>query len=247
MAAPAPRLLKWQRNKIVESIQAAGLDPREFDLNDSNAGFLIKHKWSESFFDIVGDPGHYGGRYRVGDAPDWPYQGYTWNSMISRFGGWLEDVKRDLEMPDLSKRLGSGGADQFEPTGWNRVDRAVTEVRSRLASAKTEEQYQAVGLLCRETLISTALAVYDAQLHPTLDGVAASRTDAKRMLEAYIAKALGDSVNEHVRKHARAALDLAVSLQHKRTASFRDAALCVEATTSVVNSIAIMAGLRDPS
>ena len=30
----------------------------------------------------------------------------------------------------------------------------------------------------------TALAVYDAQLHPTLDGVAASRTDAKRMLEA---------------------------------------------------------------
>ena len=87
MAAPAPRLLKWQRNKIVESIQAAGLDPREFDLNDSDAGFLIKHKWSESFFDIVGDPGHYGGRYRVGDAPDWPYQGYTWNSMISRFGG----------------------------------------------------------------------------------------------------------------------------------------------------------------
>ena len=111
MAAPAPRLLKWQRNKIVESIQAAGLDPREFDLNDSDAGFLIKHKWSESFFDIVGDPGHYGGRYRVWDAPDWPYQGYTWNSMISRFGGWLEDVKRDLEMPDLSKRLGSGGAD----------------------------------------------------------------------------------------------------------------------------------------
>ena len=54
MAAPAQRLLKWQRNKIVESIQAAGLDPREFDLNDSDAGFLIKHKWSESFFDIVG-------------------------------------------------------------------------------------------------------------------------------------------------------------------------------------------------
>ena len=69
MAAPAPRLLKWQRNKIVESIQAAGLDPREFDLNDSDAGFLIKHKWSELFFDIVGDPGHYGGRYRVRGRP----------------------------------------------------------------------------------------------------------------------------------------------------------------------------------
>jgi hypothetical protein len=31
-----------------------------------------------------------------------------------------------------------------------------------------EEQFQAVGLLCRETLISLAQAVYDAQLHPTL-------------------------------------------------------------------------------
>jgi hypothetical protein len=35
-------------------------------------------------------------------------------------------------------------------------------------------------------------------------------------------------------------------LQHKRTASFRDAALCSEATTSVVNLIAIIAGRRDP-
>ena len=31
------------------------------------------------------------------------------------------------------------------------------------------------------------------------------------MLEAYIANALGDSVNEYVRKHSRAALDLAGS------------------------------------
>ena len=40
----------------------------------------------------------------------------------------------------------------IEPTGWQRVDRTVTEMRSRLASANTEEQFQAVGLLCRETL-----------------------------------------------------------------------------------------------
>lgn len=135
----------------------------------------------------------------------------------------------------------------IEPTGWQRVDRTVTEIRSRLASARTEEQYQAVGLLCRETLISIAQAVYDAHLHPTLDGVAASQTDGKRMLEAYIAATLGGDVNKYVRKHATAALDLAISLQHKRTASFRDAALCVEATASVVNSIAILAGRRDPS
>jgi hypothetical protein len=134
----------------------------------------------------------------------------------------------------------------LEPTGWARVDRNVTEVRKRLDAATTEEQFQAVGLLCRETLISLAQAVYDAQLHPTQDGVAPSETDAKRMLEAYIAVAFGGSAYEHFRKHARAAYDLAAHLQHRRTASFRHAAACAEATTSIVNLIAIMAGLRDP-
>jgi hypothetical protein len=127
------------------------------------------------------------GRWSSGDLPSYQSR----RSYVS-----------DLFKP-LVTRLQTGAADLLEPTGWTRVDRTVTEIRSRLASAKSEEQYQAVGLLCRETLISTAQAVFDSQLHPTLDGVAASRTDAKRMLEAYIAKSLGDSANEYVRKHAR--------------------------------------------
>ncbi|UPJ50790.1 hypothetical protein IVB30_05145 [Bradyrhizobium sp. 200] len=135
---------------------------------------------------------------------------------------------------------------QYEPTGWTRVDRTVMEMRTRLAGAKTEEQFQSVGLLGRELLISAAQEVFDKDRHPTLDGVLASATDAKRMLEAYIAVELGGGINEYVRKHAKAALDLAVQLQHRRTATFRDAAICVEATTSVVSLIAIMAGLRDP-
>ncbi|OGQ56510.1 MAG: hypothetical protein A3J24_03110 [Deltaproteobacteria bacterium RIFCSPLOWO2_02_FULL_53_8] len=147
----------------------------------------------------------------------------------------------------LLQRIKTGRKEEFEPTGWNRVDRTVTEIRNRLAQASTEEHFQAVGLLCREVLISTAQAVFDHDQHPTTDGIKASPTDAKRMLEAYIAAVLMGGTNDFLRKHARAALDLAVHLQHRRTASFRDAAICVEATTSVVNLIAIIAGLRDPN
>lgn len=147
----------------------------------------------------------------------------------------------------LLQRIKTGRKEEFEPTGWNRVDRTITEIRNRLAQASTEEHFQAVGLLCREVLISTAQAVFDHDNHPTTDGIKASPTDAKRMLEAYIAAVLMDGTNDFLRKHARAALDLAVHLQHRRTASFRDAAICVEATTSVINLIAIIAGLRDPN
>ena len=75
-------------------------------------------------------------------------------------------------------------------------------MRTRLAAAKTEEQFQSVGLLGRELLISTAQQVFNSEKHPTSDGVAASPTDAKRMLDAYIAVELGGGVNEFVRKHA---------------------------------------------
>jgi hypothetical protein len=133
-----------------------------------------------------------------------------------------------------------------EPTGWSRVDRGIEKFRRALETATSEEDFQGVGLVCREVLISLAQAVYVPDLHPTSDGVEPSDTDAKRMLEAYIMFALGGGRHEHARRHAKAALDLANDLQHRRTAVFRDAALCAEATSAVVNLIAIVSGRRDP-
>ena len=132
------------------------------------------------------------------------------------------------------------------PTGWAKVDRTVSEIRQRLAAASTEEQFQAVGLLCREALISLAQTVFEPNRHPILDNVAVSKTDAKRMLEAYLAVELAGGENKIARQHARAALDLTNELQHKRTAAFRQAALCAESTAAVVNLIAIISGQRDP-
>jgi hypothetical protein len=100
-------------------------------------------------------------------------------------------------------------------TGWERVDRTVRDFRTKLSQAATEEQFQTIGLLCRETIISLAQAVYIEEKHPTLDGVKASKTDAKRMLDAYISAELGGSSNENLRKYARASNDLANELTHK--------------------------------
>jgi len=133
-----------------------------------------------------------------------------------------------------------------EPTGWARVDRGVDNIREKLETSSVEEDYQAVGLLCREALISLAQAVYDPTLHPLPDGSSPSDTDAKRMLEGYIAAELAGSSNEEIRRHANAALALANSLVHRRTATFRDAAMCAEASAAVINLIAIASGRRDP-
>ncbi len=138
-----------------------------------------------------------------------------------------------------------GRTDIFEePTGWQKVDRQLQEVRMCLDAADSEEQCQAVGLLCREVLISVSQAVFDPNKHKSLDGVIPSSTDAGRILDSIFETELYGGPNKEARTHAKASLRLALALQHKRTADYQTAALCAEATVSVVNLLAVISGRR---
>ena len=173
------------------------------------------------------------GRWSAGDMPTW----------ASRRAHLLELYQ---PLADQIRQRRDTPTEIFEePTGWPRVDRGIYELRRQLEQSQNEEQFQAVGLYGREILISVAQTVYDPQRHPTLDGVTPSDTDAKRMLEAYIAAELAGNANEAARRYAKAALSLAVDLQHHRTANYRQAALCSEATSAVVNLLAVISGVRD--
>jgi hypothetical protein len=141
----------------------------------------------------------------------------------------------------------SPSAPMVQPTGWEKVDRGVDKVRTALEQAKAEEDYQAIGLLCRETLISLAQAVYDPAKHLPAEPPVPSLTDANRMLQGYFAVELAGGSNQEVRDHAKASLKLANALQHQRTATFRNASLCAEASRTVVNIVAIISGKRDPT
>jgi len=167
------------------------------------------------------------GRWRSGDLPS--YQ--------SR-----REYVRDLYRPLLEDLRGVSASTEpsREPTGWERVDRTVDRIISSLGPARTEEEYQAIGLLCRECIISLAQAVFDPARHRSSDGTEPSNTDALRMLDAYFSSEFSGSEHEALRRHAKASLSLANSLQHKRTAKYKDAALCSEATRTVVNIVAIM-------
>jgi hypothetical protein len=175
------------------------------------------------------------GKWSSGDLPTyWSRRMY----LSELYGPLLELVQRG---PALE------GSQLFgEATGWARVDRALGDMRQQLEQAHSEEQCQAVGLVCREILISVAHAVYDPNRYPTLDGVPASDTDAKRMLEAFLHVELAGGANETSRRYSRSAFDLANELQHRRTASCREAAMCAQAAAAVVNLIAIVSGRRDP-
>lgn len=172
-------------------------------------------------------------RLRAGEFPT----RQSWREYISRLFEPVKDqLRTETSLRDTSMRKGT--------TGWSLVRRQLRKTQSQLRGANHEEDFQVVGLLCRETIISTAQTVYHPDRHPSQDGTRTSTTDAKRMLDDYIAVELGGASNKAARKHARAALDLANSLQHQRTADYRTAALCASATESAARVIAIIAGAR---
>jgi len=153
------------------------------------------------------------------------------NYIRGMFGPAIEAVSRRPTLP----------FEEREPTGWERVDRALAKARQQFSTAEAEEDFQSIGLLCREVLISLAQAVYDPSIHQTLDGVAPSSTDANRMLDAFVAHAMPGASHKEVRQHARASLALALNLQHRRTAARQLAALCLEATASTAAVVTIIA------
>lgn len=126
--------------------------------------------------------------------------------------------------------------EKYQPTGWERVDRALEEMKLRLDTADNEEKFQAIGMIGRETLITIAQQVFDSEKHPTLDGVEASKTDVKRMLEAYLKIELAEN-SEKVIKFAKSAVDLANQLTHDRGATKRDASICLISVTAVASLI----------
>lgn len=160
----------------------------------------------------------------------------------------LPQFKDNQDVQELRKRLFARFSrfavselylDEYELTGWERVDRSIAEMKSRLEIADKEEQFQAIGMLGRETLITVAQQVFDAAKHPTLDGIEASTTDAKRMLEAFLKHELADS-SEKTRKFARSAVDLGNQLTHDRNATKRDASICLFSVTAVTSLIKII-------
>lgn len=119
-----------------------------------------------------------------------------------------------------------------EPTGWERVDRAIDEMKKRLEVADNEEKYQAIGMIGRETLITIAQQVFRKDEHPSIDGTDIGPTDAKRMLEAFVTKELELESNKFT-KWAKASVDLSNQLTHDRTATKVAASLCLVAVSNI--------------
>lgn len=129
-----------------------------------------------------------------------------------------------------------------EISDWDRINRTVIKIKQNSNNANNEEDFQQIGLLCREVIISLAQVVYNPDEHGKTDekGTVIGKTDAIRMIGNYINVRLAGSSNEELRAYAKATNKLANLLTHKRDAGKQDMLLSVSATIALINFIGIL-------
>lgn len=164
------------------------------------------------------------------------------NSHLERDGFHLMETDRISGKPAFGVRAVSFVRPTPEPTLWEKVDRQVASMRDQLSRAESELEFQAVGHRGREVMISLAQAVIAPADAAGEDGETPSPTDAARLLDAYIGKALPGHGNEALRKAVRAVVKATSAVLHDRGATHKDAALAAELVSSSVYLVHILSG-----
>lgn len=163
------------------------------------------------------------------------------NRLLARDGFHLVETDRVDDKPIFGAKPLSFVREASEPTQWEKVDRQVKGMRDQLTRAESEEEYQTVGHLGREAMISLAQAVISPNEAIGKDGKIPSPTDAAQLLEVYIGKTLSGRGNEALRKAVRGVVQATSAVVHDRNATPKDAALVVELVSSSVHLMHILA------
>jgi hypothetical protein len=134
-------------------------------------------------------------------------------------------------LQDALDRVGTDeigtGLDADERTGWERVDDQMVQMRERYRAALTVEDFQGIGLRCREIFVSLGGACYDEDAH----GPAENLVD--RLYAAVEAVAPGSS-NKELRKLLKAGIDYANKVQHDSDGTRQNARIVAEVTAASV-------------
>lgn len=121
-----------------------------------------------------------------------------------------------------------------------KVSRHIQEMRFILRTAVAEGDYHNIVLISLDTFDALAEAAFDAGEDMTINGKPLSEMDAATRIKALLEQELKGDTNKETLAYARAALKLALSLQKTSNFDHRTAAVCVEATASLVNLISVL-------
>lgn len=115
-------------------------------------------------------------------------------------------------------------------TGWPRVDEEISELRRHFESASTQQDYSNVGNDCVAILEALSATVYDHSRHQRGNDAEPPVASTKARLDRYVEVEFAGAENAELRKLARATIELAQAVKHRRaTVSRIEAGIAADA------------------
>jgi hypothetical protein len=141
----------------------------------------------------------------------------------------LHELAADPGIDDL------GGTDELS-TDWTQIEGRLTSMRQELAQAVSLDDLQDVGRRCREIVIDAARHVFDAGMVPG-GAEAPGTSDAKAMIELFIAACAGGSSRAALRAVVRSSHTLMQTVTHAASVTRADAIACGSAMVLIVRTL----------
>jgi hypothetical protein len=122
-------------------------------------------------------------------------------------------------------------------TGWSAVDTEISELRRHFLSARTAQDYRAVGLDCVAVTEALSRQVYDPARHLRDGETEPPVTSTKLRIERFVEDATPGSDNAALRKLARASIEFAQHVKHSKTPTRREAGISADAVIQLANML----------
>lgn len=188
---------------------------------------------------------------------------YTFSGLFKSLWEWYQFYKNEVNnlssyqsrrnfidnlFSETETLLKTGPQDNISETvkmdDWEEIVRRTIKIKRSASTASDVEDFQSIGLQCREVLISIAKTVYKPDIHGDFDenGTKIGESDSVRQLANYIKLTLKGKENEELRSYAKTTNKISNVLTHRRTSTKTEMLLCVNATIALINFVGILEG-----
>jgi hypothetical protein len=121
--------------------------------------------------------------------------------------------------------------------GWPEVDTEIGELRRHFRTARTPQDYRAVGNDCVHLTEALSRVVYVHAEHGPQDEPEPPAAKTKLRLERYVDARLPGSYNTEMRKFARVTIELAQAIKHSGTPTRTEAGILADAVILLANML----------
>lgn len=164
----------------------------------------------------------------------------SWQARRDILDEIFEPLHRDLDEREADS-ISSTLAAAISPrrvTGWPRVDEEISELRRHFESASTVQDYSNIGNDCVSTLEALSATAYSHDRHGREGEVEPPVAKTKDRLGRYIEVELAGRENANMRKLARATIEVAQAVKHRRgTTTRNDAGIAADSVILLANML----------